>query len=459
MDYIEGPMLAQLWPMLSTRRKLLVAFTLRRYVRQLCHCLKVPAWVPPGLLCADGSHRMVLNIKNMPQDDPVWADLFDNPELLILTHQDINLQNIIVDKEGCLWLIDWAWVGYYLVWFEYLATRAQSKDPVISGTNDKLWKSMVPFICQAQAHDGLWGSWARRGSWVFWLFADGCGIEECARVALQWMPTEAWPSQRMAVVNELDRENRHREQDNIIGSVVYFDIHVSMETFNEHTQVGTHNSSCHGHCTTHATGGPTRERELETANNTEMPMVMNTSTQHIQATQQIQANAMSTASRRGFPAMSMIQCTWAWDHVMDELVRGIDSSTNEEQCEEDEESNELECERGEVSVVIVVIAPVNDVYAANGGVLVSQWQAHLAPQPHSPTLPTLPTSASHCPVHTVHTVHTQNKGGVQATCSKEQCEDRGDEKLHDNGIVETVAIVEWVSGREADGGCSGGMSQ
>ncbi|KAI0665392.1 hypothetical protein C8Q78DRAFT_1072999 [Trametes maxima] len=170
----HGPMLAQLWPMLSTRRKLLVAFTLRRYVRQLCHCLKVPAWVPPGLLCADGSspvfgqvqsdcgpfasyadlstffnaqHRSSMHSTNMPQDDPVWADLFDNPELLILTHQDINLQNIIVDKEGCLWLIDWAWVGYYLVWFEYLATRAQSKDPVISGTNDKLWKSMVPFIC------------------------------------------------------------------------------------------------------------------------------------------------------------------------------------------------------------------------------------------------------------------------------------------------------------------------
>ncbi|KAI0665806.1 hypothetical protein C8Q78DRAFT_985808 [Trametes maxima] len=179
MDYIEGPTLAQLWPTLSTWRKLLVAFTLRRYVRQLRRHLKAPAWTPPGPLCSDGSarvcespvfgrvqsdrgpfasyaelsmffnerHRMALDIKNVSQDDPARTDLFDDSESLVLTHQDINLRNIIVDKEDHLWLIDWAWAGYYPVWFEYAAMQVQTEDPVISGTNDKLWRAMVPFIC------------------------------------------------------------------------------------------------------------------------------------------------------------------------------------------------------------------------------------------------------------------------------------------------------------------------
>ncbi|KAI0666529.1 hypothetical protein C8Q78DRAFT_1109080 [Trametes maxima] len=200
MDYIEGPTLARLWPTLSTWRKLFVAFTLRRYVRQLRRHLKAPAGAPPGPLCTDRSartcesppvfgqvqsnrgpfasyaelstffnerHRMALDIKNVPQDDPAWADLFDDSEPLVLTHQDINLRNVVVDKEGRLWLIDWAWAGYYPVWFEYVATHSQSEDPVISGTDDKLWEAMVPFICGPYFKQERW--LARMGLSLYYL--------------------------------------------------------------------------------------------------------------------------------------------------------------------------------------------------------------------------------------------------------------------------------------------------
>lgn len=54
MDYIPGLTLDHIWPNLSIWRKVRVAFTLRRYVRQLRH-LKAPATTPPGPLSAHGA--------------------------------------------------------------------------------------------------------------------------------------------------------------------------------------------------------------------------------------------------------------------------------------------------------------------------------------------------------------------------------------------------------------------
>lgn len=54
IDYIPGPTLAHVWPTLSTWRKIHVAFTLRRYVRQL-RWLEASATTPPGPLIAQGA--------------------------------------------------------------------------------------------------------------------------------------------------------------------------------------------------------------------------------------------------------------------------------------------------------------------------------------------------------------------------------------------------------------------
>ena len=186
MDYIPGPTLAHVWPNLSTWRKLRVAFTLRRYVRQLRR-LKAPATMPPGPLSAQGArrcespifgqvqsdrgpfatyselstffnerHQMAMNCMKLPRDDPSRDDLFDNSEPLVLTHQDLNLRNVIVGEDGRLWIVDWAWAGYYPPWFEYVAMWRQNEEERISGTNDEFWKALIPFICGPYFRQEKW---------------------------------------------------------------------------------------------------------------------------------------------------------------------------------------------------------------------------------------------------------------------------------------------------------------
>ncbi|KAJ3575736.1 hypothetical protein NP233_g909 [Leucocoprinus birnbaumii] len=177
MDYIPGSTLAQVWSTFSMWQKIRVAFTLRRYVRQL-RCLKGSATTPPGPLSTYGPrtcgspiftqvrfhrgpfasyselsawfnkrHQMAMDIEGLSQDDPSRNDLFDDSRPLVMTHQDLNLRNIMIDEDSRIWIIDWGWAGYYPEWFEYVTMEAQNEDDEISGTNDELWKAMIPFIC------------------------------------------------------------------------------------------------------------------------------------------------------------------------------------------------------------------------------------------------------------------------------------------------------------------------
>ncbi|KAJ3575355.1 hypothetical protein NP233_g1162 [Leucocoprinus birnbaumii] len=186
MDYIPGSTLAQAWPTLSTWQKIRMAFTLRRYIRQLRR-LKASATTPPGPLSSYGPrscespifgqvqsrrgpfasyselstffnkrHQMAMDIRKLSQDDPARKDLFDNSEPLVLTHQDLNLRNILVDENYRLWIIDWAWAGYYPPWFEYVAMQRQNEDEVISGTNDEFWRKLIPFICGPYVRQERW---------------------------------------------------------------------------------------------------------------------------------------------------------------------------------------------------------------------------------------------------------------------------------------------------------------
>ncbi|KAI6139140.1 hypothetical protein EDD17DRAFT_1770646 [Pisolithus thermaeus] len=142
MDYIKGRTLAQVWPTFSVRRKFFVAFTLRRYIRQLRH-LSAPPTTPPGPLSAQGPRicespvfgqvqssrgpsssyselstffnercKMVLDAKGVPEDHPSRKKKFDDSGPLVLMHQDLNLRNVIPGDDGRLWIIDWRWSGY-----------------------------------------------------------------------------------------------------------------------------------------------------------------------------------------------------------------------------------------------------------------------------------------------------------------------------------------------------------
>ncbi|KAI6015906.1 kinase-like domain-containing protein [Pisolithus microcarpus] len=177
MDYIKGQTLAEVWPTFSVWRKISVAFTLRRYVRQLRR-LKASPTTPPGPLSVQGPQecespvfgqvqssrgpfasylefstwfnkrcKMGLDARRLPEDHPSRKKKFDDSEPMVLTHQDINLRNIILGDDGRLWLVDWGWSGYYPPWFEFVATLTQAENPIIGGTDDELWKSLIPFIC------------------------------------------------------------------------------------------------------------------------------------------------------------------------------------------------------------------------------------------------------------------------------------------------------------------------
>jgi thiamine kinase-like enzyme len=50
---------------------------------------------------------MAMGAKELPRDDPSRNDLFDYFEPLVLTHQDLNVRNVIVGEDGRLWIVDW----------------------------------------------------------------------------------------------------------------------------------------------------------------------------------------------------------------------------------------------------------------------------------------------------------------------------------------------------------------
>jgi thiamine kinase-like enzyme len=68
-------------------------------------------------------HQAAMDANKLPRYHPSRNDLFDNSEPLVLTHQDLNLRNLIVGEDGHLWIIDWGWAGYHPWWFEYVAMR------------------------------------------------------------------------------------------------------------------------------------------------------------------------------------------------------------------------------------------------------------------------------------------------------------------------------------------------
>ena len=176
LEYIEGDLLSNVWSTYSLWRKIYIGFTLRRYIRQIRRTCKAPPSAPPGPVITEGTPARMCYAPSVfshisgvrgpfstyadladffnarrdmstSPDDPYRKVPFDDSEALVLSHLDLNLRNMIVDKDGRLWIIDWAWSGYYPPWFEYLATLSQSSLARVCGTDDHTWKHLIPFIC------------------------------------------------------------------------------------------------------------------------------------------------------------------------------------------------------------------------------------------------------------------------------------------------------------------------
>lgn len=91
--------------------------------------------------------KMSLDANKVPDHHLSRNERFDDSAPLVFTHQDINPRNIIVGEDSRLWLIDWAWAGYYPPGFEYVAMRRQAENERTIGFSHKAWEILIPFIC------------------------------------------------------------------------------------------------------------------------------------------------------------------------------------------------------------------------------------------------------------------------------------------------------------------------
>jgi len=82
---------------------------------------------------------------------------FDDSAPLVLTHQDLNMRNLIVGDDGRLWVIDWAWAGFYPRWFEFVAMRRQAENEErLTKKKEAQWDAMIPFICDPFFRQEQW---------------------------------------------------------------------------------------------------------------------------------------------------------------------------------------------------------------------------------------------------------------------------------------------------------------
>ncbi|KZV64824.1 hypothetical protein PENSPDRAFT_639129 [Peniophora sp. CONT] len=150
MDRIDGETLLSCWNKLSWFKQLRVACTLRLYVKQLRALRRsYPGNVHgrvSGLFFqdnvsskrefgpyddADALRRFCTYVAFTGWDSRIHLDEdelepppnsnFDWSPVFV--HGDLNVSNIILDRRDTVWLIDWAWAGYYPPCIESLAMR------------------------------------------------------------------------------------------------------------------------------------------------------------------------------------------------------------------------------------------------------------------------------------------------------------------------------------------------
>lgn len=187
MEHIPGKQLSVVWPTLSWSGRVRIAFIIHSYIRQLRKIQHPRSTIPGplggpdegGKICqsplfgqvvetrgpfktyADLTHffndRLARTVKSeartlesqgKPPSSVDSPTTFDDSQPLVLTHQDLNPRNFIVGDDGHLWLVDWAWAGFYPPWFEFVAMRRQTENEErVTRKKNPDWDVMIPFIC------------------------------------------------------------------------------------------------------------------------------------------------------------------------------------------------------------------------------------------------------------------------------------------------------------------------
>ncbi|KIY52024.1 hypothetical protein FISHEDRAFT_5435, partial [Fistulina hepatica ATCC 64428] len=153
MEHVKGRALAHVWRDLSVWMKFRIALTLRFYIRELrALSRRMPQSFPgpvgdkpgpcTGRLLHDSqacgpfvsysalthwyNNRLAVLQKVMKRQNAYDVAPFDDSSPLVLTHLDLHMGNILLandGRDGQLWLIDWATLGYYPEWFEASSMR------------------------------------------------------------------------------------------------------------------------------------------------------------------------------------------------------------------------------------------------------------------------------------------------------------------------------------------------
>ncbi|KAG1741334.1 kinase-like domain-containing protein [Suillus lakei] len=136
MEYIDGETLASCWDRLSLLSKLRIAWTLRGYIGQLRRLRRSVPGTLDGVACTGPiftdygagpftsydemttwlNHK--LDVAQQMKRAPLDAPRFDNSWPLVFTHQDLCPRNIMLARDGKVYMVDWEGSGFYPSWFE-----------------------------------------------------------------------------------------------------------------------------------------------------------------------------------------------------------------------------------------------------------------------------------------------------------------------------------------------------
>ncbi|GBE85852.1 hypothetical protein SCP_0803740 [Sparassis crispa] len=180
MDLVDGQMLVDCWDSLSFFMQFRVACTLRSYISQLHQLTRdVPGPVDGGsfsgalfdeteygpfpssrsfrLRCEMIAHigwaRYVRHLRSEQRPIPP-PPIVGGDWSLSFVHADLGPSNMILSKEGVLWIIDWADAGFFPHWLEAVGMQRYFDTPRVP----KSWRWLQWFVTgSCPAYKNLWG--------------------------------------------------------------------------------------------------------------------------------------------------------------------------------------------------------------------------------------------------------------------------------------------------------------
>ncbi|KAF8916614.1 kinase-like domain-containing protein [Mucidula mucida] len=155
MDYVDGDVLETAWPRMSWWRRLWTVWKLRRSLQEL-HRIPLPNPDKPGPSDSTGE-ALPCSGFYFTEDDAgpfesyaAMADWFDHLRYsvlpLVLCHMDLNMRNIMVDRKGEVWLVDWGMAGAFPPWFEYANLVLFSRAAHPARRLPKSWMFFARFV-------------------------------------------------------------------------------------------------------------------------------------------------------------------------------------------------------------------------------------------------------------------------------------------------------------------------